>query len=231
MVNIFLINTSGGMPDSVYETWLSCLPPEKQEKVRKKIRIPDRITTLATHYMLRFVLEHFLHIPGEKQKYSTGKYGKPFLLNYPDVYFSLSHSSGWGVVAVSDSEVGVDIEEYRNFKLNDFKNILNENEMRYILDTNSSYGTSADRFFQIWTMKEAYLKAMGTGFLNAQNNNSLVQMVNNDYIIKNQINNFSVNNILKNASLFLSVCSSGTKQIFTSTPLEMQKVFTSQVTQ
>lgn len=72
--------------------------------------------------------------------------------------FNISHTSGCGVLAISDSPVGVDVERIRpvNLKIAE----------KFCADEREFIEKSEDcrrAFFEIWTAKEAYLKKEGTG--------------------------------------------------------------------
>ncbi len=81
--------------------------------------------------------------------------GKPFAIN-ADIYFSLSHSSDIVVCAVSEKEIGVDIEKIRKIRFKAAEKFATESEIAYI-------GNVENRFFEIWTLKEAFFKCKGTG--------------------------------------------------------------------
>lgn len=83
--------------------------------------------------------------------------GKPYFKHIPDMFFSVSHTEGLTVIALGDSEVGVDVERLRKADLRVIKRFLKE-EADYITEQDSDR-----RFFEIWTKKEAYLKCKGTG--------------------------------------------------------------------
>ncbi len=83
--------------------------------------------------------------------------GKPYFKNIPDLFFSISHTDGLTVIAVGNSEVGVDVEKLRMADLRITRRFLKQE---------ADYITAADsdkRFFEVWTKKEAYLKYKGTG--------------------------------------------------------------------
>ncbi len=84
------------------------------------------------------------------------EHGKPYFNNADNFYFNISHTEGVTVLAVSEREVGVDVEKVRkaNFKIAE-RHFL-QNEIDYI-----SYCDK--RFFEVWTKKEAFLKYKGTG--------------------------------------------------------------------
>lgn len=83
------------------------------------------------------------------------KLGKPFAKGLP-VHFSVSHSGNYAVCAVSDSEIGIDIEKIRPINHRTAERFATEGEKKYI-------STKPDAFFEIWTLKEAYFKCIGTG--------------------------------------------------------------------
>ena len=83
--------------------------------------------------------------------------GKPYFKHIPDLFFSISHTDGLTVIALSDCEVGIDVERLKKADLRIIKRFLKE-EADYITECDSDR-----RFFEIWTKKEAYLKCKGTG--------------------------------------------------------------------
>ena len=77
-------------------------------------------------------------------------------------YTNLSHSGDYVVLAVGDSPGGIDVE-YKNDK--DFKvtkRMFTETEQSYILN-GADIESSQQRFRDIWTINEAFLKCLGIG--------------------------------------------------------------------
>jgi len=72
--------------------------------------------------------------------------GKPYFPQYPHIHFSLSHSHGAAVCALSGTPVGVDVEVLRT-------------PPRHL-----AAGMEAEEFFRLWTAKEATVKLLGLGF-------------------------------------------------------------------
>lgn len=83
--------------------------------------------------------------------------GKPYFKYIPDLFFSISHTDGLTVIALSDCEVGIDVERLKKADLRVTRRFLKE-EIDYITECDSDW-----RFFEVWTKKEAYLKCKGTG--------------------------------------------------------------------
>lgn len=85
--------------------------------------------------------------------------GKPFITNYPNIYFNLSHCTGLMVCGISGGEIGVDAELIRTYSGKAAKRIFSESERNFVL-----HGLDKEKnFFRIWTLKEALGKALGTG--------------------------------------------------------------------
>ncbi len=88
--------------------------------------------------------------------------GKPYFKNRPGVYFNLSHSGEYAVCAMSDREVGVDIQEWRKLSMDSMaKRFFDEKEMEtwqnYNAETQKAY------FHSVWAAKEACVKCTGAG--------------------------------------------------------------------
>ena len=91
--------------------------------------------------------------------FSVTDMGKPYCKSHPEIFFSLSHSDDFLALAVSDREVGIDIEKIREAKENLVHRVCSENEIKEIYSSERP----DKAFTEIWTKKEAYLKALGTG--------------------------------------------------------------------
>lgn len=94
--------------------------------------------------------------------------GKPFLAEYPDVRFNLSHCDGLAVCGVSHCEIGVDAELIRSFNSKVMSRIFSGEERKIIF---SSESPDAD-FFRIWTLKESLCKFTGDGIFSGLKNYS-----------------------------------------------------------
>lgn len=91
---------------------------------------------------------------------SRNAYGKPFLSKEGDpqsAFFNISHSKTAVAVAVEDEtggEIGVDVEDFiPEQRLKSLKKAFSSKEMR-----------RKDYAAKFWTLKESYLKCLGTGF-------------------------------------------------------------------
>lgn len=134
------------------------------------------------------------------------KYGKPTIINNKNFFFNLSHSGDWVVLAYGTAEVGVDIEKIQMGRERISDEIFREEEREYIY---SSVGMERiRRVTQIWTLRESYIKYLGTGFSTEMNTFS-IDAVNN--CVMNDIGelkkNIFIKSIIFEPDYFLSICS------------------------
>lgn len=95
-------------------------------------------------------------------KYRYGEMGKPYLVNVP-LYYNLSHSGDFVLCAVSEQEIGADIQEIRK---GDIMRVAERYFAEEELAKLQECRTEAEKnrlLFQLWTKKEAFGKLTGKG--------------------------------------------------------------------
>ncbi len=136
---------------------------EKARALRFKFE-QDRKRFIIARGVLRQILGDYLHQEPQAISFHYGKYGKPAV---EDVAFNLSHGQNLGLYGiirdVSSLKIGVDIEEGGRSldPLSLAERFFTASE--YQLLQQSSPEEQSHRFLQLWTAKEAYLKALGVG--------------------------------------------------------------------
>lgn len=86
------------------------------------------------------------------------KAGKPGVRGREDFHFNISHAGSWVVLAFGDSPVGVDVEVPRG------KIPIQRFAARFFAPEEQKFvAENAERFLQVWTGKESYLKYLGCG--------------------------------------------------------------------
>lgn len=123
----------------------------------------DKILFNQSHCALRFVLSHYLSESPVNIKYDFTAHGKPFLKNR-SLQFNLSHSDKIAVIAVTaDADIGVDIENLiRDVEYDELGNRF-FSEAEYSKLCNAKPEEKRVTFFNCWTRKEAFIKAIGEG--------------------------------------------------------------------
>lgn len=87
--------------------------------------------------------------------------GKPFFPEKPECNFNISHSGDHCAVMISDKTCGADIEEIRPFPQKVLKRICTEEELDHVFSLPEDEQKNA--MWQLWTLKESYVKAVGKG--------------------------------------------------------------------
>ncbi len=90
-----------------------------------------------------------------------GENRKPFFNLHSWLHFNVSHSGQWVVAAFSDKPVGIDIEKIREVNLQIAHRFFSAEEINHLMRMPEHLRTTG--FFNFWTLKESYLKALGTG--------------------------------------------------------------------
>lgn len=142
---------------------------ERRRKCDGFRREQDKKLCIAADKLLRETLAEITGINGKDLIFGIEEGGKPYLKN-GDCHFSVSHSDDYVVVAVNrERRVGVDIEKIRDVKTRLLMNVCVQKEIRYIFGGIVIPGeylqdrSLCERFFRVWTYKEACLKLTGEG--------------------------------------------------------------------
>ena len=92
--------------------------------------------------------------------FKTARYGKAYISNHENIHFNLSHSEKMVLCALSDMEVGADIEYVdSSIDLNIAKNYFYNSEYESIMNAENP----EEEFFRYWVLKESYMKYTGLG--------------------------------------------------------------------
>lgn len=113
------------------------------------------------HKLLRECLRTCSVEYDENTPVTKNQYGKPGLTEFPDIHYSLSHAGGIAACMVSCRECGIDCEAVRPLRPNVMKRAFSERERRLIEEALPEQRDLL--FFRLWTLKEAYVKALGIG--------------------------------------------------------------------
>lgn len=134
------------------------LPQNRKEKVDNFKFMKDKKLSSGAYLLLDKLLNEE-NIT--KPIFKTGKYGKSHISNYENIHFNLSHSGSMVACAISDTEVGVDVE-YNDptIDLDIAKNYFYNSEYDSIIKSDNP----SNEFFNYWVLKESYMKYTGLGF-------------------------------------------------------------------
>jgi len=155
------------VPDSEKAEARMLLSGEERRRADQFIFERDRNRYVVARAWLRKLLGERLETNPEAVEFCYGDYGKPALANQTasePLYFNVSHSGGVAVYAFSQShKIGVDVEAITEMSDRDdvAMNCFSDHEIETFQKLDESDKSLG--FFNCWTRKEAFVKALGDG--------------------------------------------------------------------
>lgn len=143
--------------------WREVLSAEEMQRADRFHFKADRQRFITRRGLLRYLLGGYTGLPPAELSLSANDQGKPSLTGQT-LKFNISTCQEWVVyVFASQMEVGVDLEAVRPFEERQqmVKRIFSASEQRELAALDASQ--QLDGFYHLWTRKEAWLKACGTG--------------------------------------------------------------------
>ncbi|WP_127901935.1 4'-phosphopantetheinyl transferase family protein [Solirhodobacter olei] len=139
----------------------ACLSGDEAARAARFVRPADATAFRNARAGLRRILGAYLDRPAADLAFSYGPEGKPGLPGGPA--FNLSHSGRWAALAVTaeDIRLGIDIEAHRSVEQDVARRFFSPAEIAAL--ARLSGPDWIEGFFQTWTRKEAFVKALGRG--------------------------------------------------------------------
>lgn len=150
-----------------YDFFYFLISKEEKEKAEKFHFERDKICYVISHGILRTLLSQYLNMHTNEIFYEINDFGKPFLKNGSNevVFFNLSHSKDFCLIGINSlNDIGVDIEFIKeDFE---FENIVEKYFVKNEIDQifiHPNEELQRQAFYNCWTRKEAFIKAVGKG--------------------------------------------------------------------
>lgn len=143
---------------------LPLLSAKEQESYQRACQFQKHPPQLASRALLRLLLSHYIPTKAQDIAMIEGEHGKPSLQDYPWLQYSTSHTKTDIVFAITcHDRLGIDIETLRPTKdyLDLAKRFFSPTEYAYLSTLSEQDGKQA--FIKLWTVKEAFVKAVGFG--------------------------------------------------------------------
>lgn len=187
-MEVYGLNLSGEMDKTSFNELLEFVDAEKKDRIMRFIRFEDAQRALLADLLVRYTLCRKLNINNSCIAFGKNDYGKPFLMNYTGVHFNISHSHAWVVCAVSDIPIGIDIEAIKPIDMDIAKRFFSKEEYGSLVSKN--HVERLQGFFELWSLKESYIKAWGKG-LSVPLDSFIIQIGQNDIKVctDNEYNN------------------------------------------
>ncbi len=144
------------------DNFLSILHPDEIARANRYYQTKDRNRFIISRGALRIILGKYLNEQPALIEFKTGVNKKPYInnTNHTRLCYNISHSGDWILLGISDSEIGADTEQV-NFTFG-YDDVLQDNFSDAEIDF-INQSAPVERFFMLWTRKEALLKATAKG--------------------------------------------------------------------
>jgi 4'-phosphopantetheinyl transferase len=140
------------------------LSEAEQARAARFIFPRDAARFVSAHRRTRAILSEYLDCAPAAIQFDAGAQGKPYLsaTHRSDLQFNLSHSDELAMLAVAHGlEVGADIEFMRPVKERVEELYFSSYERAALANLPPQWANRG--FFECWTSKEAFVKALGGG--------------------------------------------------------------------
>jgi 4'-phosphopantetheinyl transferase len=163
-IDLWLSYYDTAVDEAAYLALLSA--EEKAQQLRFRFA-DDRKRYLVTRALVRTVLSRYLPLSADAWQFANNRFGRPEIANRvagaDRLTFNLSHTRGVIALAIAwHSAVGVDVENVPERNMTDIADRFFAAEEVAALRSLPEH-QQQQRFFEFWTLKEAYIKARGMG--------------------------------------------------------------------
>lgn len=161
LTRIYIADISVLKDSFVFERLLSRVPAYRQKKAMSFKFEKGKMQSLGVGLLLKLACKD-AGFDGADEHVAYGENGKPFLADFPDVYFNLSHSGERVMGVISPFDVGCDVEIIKGERGKLAERFFKPEEASWIKHF-ESLEEQSEAFYRLWTLKECYMKVTGRG--------------------------------------------------------------------
>ena len=159
-MKLYALNVRWLDEDHTFSMLLNFVSEDRRKKTLAFRYAKDRALSLGAGLLLNLAIAR--EAPGMRMppEIRMGEYGRPFLAENGAPSYSLSHSGEYAVCAIGPETVGVDIEKIGTADEAVARRCFLTSELQRVMRDGT---VNAERFYSLWTLKESYIKFIGTG--------------------------------------------------------------------
>jgi len=155
-VHLYLFDQLAALPENFVAEHLHLLPAFRSEQCAHYRQTVDQQNCIIAYRLLLQGLRELYGIT-DQVVFAYGKHGKPYLKEYPHIFFNISHCRHGAVCAFGDFEIGVDMQDVRPYDPAVARRVCSEGELRLLSEADNP----VRMFCKIWTARESYAKMLG----------------------------------------------------------------------
>ncbi|PEI45015.1 hypothetical protein COL87_12240 [Bacillus pseudomycoides] len=163
MIALYAVRNSVSWDSIEVDRILETIHLADKVRILKFKKNEDKMRALLAVLLARYALATALQMPEGELIVERLENGRPFLKEPAEWKgdFNLTHSGEWVVCALNSAgRIGVDTEKIEEIDINLFKGVLTRTELEVLTGNKED---SIPTFFSLWSRKESFVKALGTG--------------------------------------------------------------------
>jgi 4'-phosphopantetheinyl transferase len=159
--SLFAVKLDFPMNDSLFESLAAVVSEERRQRAKRFLRREDACRSVVGEALARRCIGQREHVAPHMISFIYNEHEKPAVSLPYKTHFNVSHSGQWVVCAVDDRAVGVDVERIHDIDFEISKRFFSSTEHEDV--ASNSEAIRKERFFDYWSLKESYIKAIGKG--------------------------------------------------------------------
>ena len=160
MLEVLSMEIEPEIPEKTLSRLKTLVSLAKRDRIDRLLNKRNAVNMLMGEVITRMAISVRTGLQNNELEFSLNQYGKPLLLNAPDLHFNISHSGNLVVCALDNKPVGIDVEIHKLANLKIARRYFCQDENNFII---ADMDKAIERFYKIWTMKESYVKWDGKG--------------------------------------------------------------------
>lgn len=161
MSEVYILNITDEIQEEKYMTLFNLMPDYRKREIGKVHNKQNAKCALYAVVLVQYIVANISSLQKKRASIAFNSYGKPYLAEEENYKFNISHSGDWVICGWSSKEIGVDIEQVKKIDINIAQHLFSEYEYTYLNEKNKDKQEEA--FFELWTLKESYIKYKGKG--------------------------------------------------------------------
>ncbi len=159
-VRLFFADVGPLKDPALFETLYRSVSPSRREKVDRVRPQGGKLLSLGAGVLLEASLAE---LGVTAPRLVLGANEKPYLADGEGLFFNLSHSGTKVLCALSDGEIGCDVEQVLESRARVAQRYFHPLEIQALNQCKNPQAQMA-LFYKLWTLKESFLKVTGLGF-------------------------------------------------------------------
>ncbi|NLN64429.1 MAG: 4'-phosphopantetheinyl transferase superfamily protein [Clostridiaceae bacterium] len=161
MIQVAAVSLVDPLDTRQFDKLIKTVSMEKRRRIYRFRMHEDAQRTLLGDILARYLVCKQHNVKNCELVFGTNAYGKPYLLNDTRIQFNISHSGKWVVCSLHHLPVGVDIEQIKPVDISIAERFFSKSEVQSLM--NKCISEREAYFYELWTLKESYIKAVGKG--------------------------------------------------------------------